>query len=82
ETKNILKWISENLPKTVYISLMSQYTPVYKAENYKELNRHIRKSEYETIIDYFFDIGLENGYVQELSSADTIYTPVFDLKGI
>ena len=82
DSKNILKWINENLPRSVYVSLMSQYTPMYKANDFKELNHRISESQYEAYIDFFFDIGLENGYMQEISSANDIYTPIFDLKGI
>ena len=82
DSKNILKWISENLPKSIYISLMSQYTPMHKANDFKELNSRIHKIQYDACIEYFFKIGLENGYVQELSSATDTYTPAFDLRGV
>lgn len=82
DSKNILLWIRNNLPKDVYVSLMAQYTPMYKAKNYKKLNRRISMRRYEEIINFFFDIGLENGYVQEPSSAKSIYTPKFDLSGL
>lgn len=61
---------------------MAQYTPVYKAETIKSLNRKITEKEYDNIIDYFFEIGLENGFVQDISSATSDFTPNFDLKGI
>jgi len=82
DTKVVLKWIRDNLPLEIPISLMAQYTPVYKAETIKSLNRRITEKEYDRIIDYFFDIGLENGFVQEISSATSDFTPTFDLKGI
>lgn len=86
DSKKILYWIKTNLPVDVYVSLMAQYTPMYLTEkpsdSYSELQRHITKKEYESLIDYFFDIGLENGFVQELTSASSKYTPSFDLKGI
>ncbi|MDK2903613.1 MAG: putative pyruvate formate lyase activating enzyme [Clostridiales bacterium] len=82
DSKQILLWIRNNLPTEVYVSLMAQYTPMYKAKEHKELNRRISRRQYEAIIDYFFDIGLENGYIQERSSAKSIYTPDFDLSGL
>ncbi|UWG95852.1 radical SAM protein [Dehalobacter sp. DCM] len=81
-TKQILHWISDNLPKDIYVSLMGQYTPMYNAPEYPELARRLRQREYDTIIDYFFYIGLENGFVQELSSAKDVYTPKFRPKEI
>jgi putative pyruvate formate lyase activating enzyme len=82
DSKQILLWIRNNLPIEVYVSLMAQYTPMYKAKEHERLNRRISRRQYEDIIDYFFDIGLENGYVQERSSAKSIYTPDFDLSGL
>jgi len=82
DSKQVLLWVRDNLPKEVYISLMAQYTPMYKAKDYKELRRRVSLREYEAMIDFFFDIGLENGYVQERSSAKDIYTPTFDLSGL
>ncbi|MGE5328509.1 MAG: radical SAM protein [Deltaproteobacteria bacterium] len=81
-SKKVLGWIRSNLPKDIYTSLMCQYTPMYKACDYPELKRRLYKREYEEIVDYFFEIGLENGFVQELSSAKKAYTPKFDLRGV
>ena len=82
DSKKVLKWIKDNLPLEIPISLMVQYTPVYKALCMDEINRRITEDEYEEIIDYFFEIGLENGLAQDYSSATTDYTPIFDLTGL
>lgn len=82
DSKKVLLWIKENLPTEVLVSLMTQYTPMYRALSCKELNRRITKREYGEMLDYFFEIGLENGYIQERSSAQSKYTPEFDLSGI
>lgn len=82
DSKRILKWIKDNLPIEIPISLMAQYTPVYKAKSIEHINRNITEDEYDEIIDYFFEIGLVNGFVQERSSATSEYTPIFDLTGI
>lgn len=82
EAKLILDWINENLPREVYVSLMAQYFPTYRAKETAPLNRRITKQEYENIIDYFCTIGLENGYVQERSAATAKYVPVWDGSGV
>ena len=82
DSKEILKFIKEKFGDNVYISLLSQYTPMYKAKEFKEINRRITTFEYEDVIDYFFEIGLKNGYMQKRTSATSAYTPIFDLKGI
>ena len=82
ESKKILDWITESLPKSVYVSLMSQYTPVYKAGSFPEINRKVSQKSYEWLVDYFLSLGLENGFMQEMDSADTIYTPEFNFDGV
>lgn len=77
----ILRWIKDNLPIDTYISLMSQYVPYVKTE-YKELNRRIVTAEYQKVIDEFERLGLENGFMQERSSAQTDFIPKFDLSGV
>lgn len=65
-SKKVLKWISENVPKEIYISVMAQYFPTYKAKEIKEINRKLTKKEWKEIEDYINELGIENGYVQEL----------------
>lgn len=66
----------------VLFSLMSQYTPPREPLKYPELNRRLTKEEYDEAVDYMYLCGIENGYVQELSSAKEEYTPDFDLTGV
>ena len=82
DTKNILRWIKSTLGKQAYISLMCQYTPMYKARYHEEINRKLDDWEYEYIVDFFLKLGLENGFVQDYSSATTDYVPNFDFTGI
>lgn len=60
---NVLKRIKEILGTEVYISLMNQYFPAYKAFDY-DINRPLSRDEYKKIVDYFFDLGFNNGYLQ------------------
>lgn len=82
DSKRIMDAIKENFGNDVYVSVMSQYTPVFKADEFKEINRRITTYEYETVTEYFLDIGLKNGYMQKRTSASSDYTPKFDLSGI
>ena len=63
------------------ISLMSQYTPFYKAKEIKELNRRVTSFEYDSVLDRARELGF-NGFMQERSSAREEYTPTFDLSGV
>ena len=68
--------------ETVLFSLMSQYTPPEEPLDFPELNRRLTKEEYDRAVDYLYLCGWENGYVQELSAAQSEYTPDFDGSGI
>lgn len=78
-SKKILKWIKENINKDVYISIMAQYFPTYKAKENSELNRKLTKQEYEEIVEYMEKIDLRNGYIQELGEHEEEYVPDFNL---
>ncbi len=82
DSYKILDWIRDNIGKNAYVSLLNQYIPVYKANEYKEISRRLMSLEYTRVIEHFFDIGLKNGYMQEKSSATSEYTPIFDLSGL
>jgi putative pyruvate formate lyase activating enzyme len=82
DSKNILRWIKDELGAQSYVSLMCQYTPMYNSYQYEEINRKLEDWEYEYIIDFFFKIGLENGFVQDYSSAVNDFIPNFDLSGV
>ena len=82
ESMKILDYIKNNLPDDIYISLMSQYTPCFKADIHPEINRKITRREYDRVLNHFFKLGFENGYVQERESASSEYIPEFDLEGL
>ena len=76
-TKNILKWIKENLSEKVYVSIMAQYFPTYKAKELEFLNRKVSKKEYKEIENFLYTLNLENGYIQELGEHEEEYVPEF-----
>lgn len=83
DSMDILSWIAEHLPlDDILVSVMSQYTPFYKSADYPEINRPLLPQEYERVLDWMECMGIENGFVQELSSAKEEYTPDFSLQGI
>ncbi len=76
-SKGVLKWISENLDNYIYVSVMAQYFPTYKAKEFPEINRKLTKKEYETIEQYLYSLNLDNGYIQELGTHEEEYVPNF-----
>lgn len=80
QTKKILQWIKENLPKDIYLSIMAQYFPTYKAKEDEVICRKISKREYNMVLELLENF--ENGYIQELSNHEEEFVPNFDLSGI
>jgi putative pyruvate formate lyase activating enzyme len=77
ETMKILEWISANLSKDAYVSLMSQYTPCHLAREHERIGRRITRHEYDRVVSKFIKLGL-NGFVQERESASEEFIPDFD----
>ena len=77
-SKKVLEWIKENIDQRVYISIMAQYFPCYKAKDIEELNRKLSKEEYEEIEEFVYKLGIDNGYMQELGDHEEEYVPNFD----
>ena len=78
-TKHVLKWIKENMPEDILVSIMAQYFPTYKAKEDELINRKLTKKEYREIENYLYTLDLENGYIQELGEHEEEYVPNFDL---
>lgn len=78
-SKGVLDWIAAELPKGVYLSLMSQFTPTEKIQD-KKLKRKLTQREYENIIDYAQMLGLTNIYLQDIESSSISYIPEWDMK--
>ena len=76
-TKHILKWIKENLGD-IYVSIMAQYFPTYKAKGDSEIGRKLTKKEYKEIENFLFTLDLKNGYMQELGEHEEEYVPKWD----
>ena len=76
-SKKALKWIRENLGKDVYVSVMAQYFPCYKAANDQDIGRKITQEEYDEIYEYFNSLGLHNGYMQDIEEYEEKYVPKF-----
>jgi len=82
DSKNVLKYLYETFGDSVFISIMNQYTPLPHVEKYPELTRGITEEEYEEIVDYAIELGIENGFVQEGETAEESFIPAFDGEGV
>ena len=77
-SRRVLKWINENM-HDVYVSVMAQYFPTYKAKEIDDINRKLTKEEYEQIENYLYRLDLENGYIQELGEHEEEYVPNWEV---
>ena len=81
DSVEVIRRVGERFGKDILFSLMSQYTPFYKAKDIPQLDRRITTYEYNKALDAVFEAGLE-GFMQQRSSAKEEYTPDFDLTGL
>lgn len=77
----IIDYFKDNF-QGAYLSLMAQYIPCTDLSEYPEISRKITEREYKKVLDHAVLAGLENVFVQELSSADEVYIPPFDFTGV
>lgn len=79
DAKAIIKYLYETYSDNIYISMMSQYTPMPQiAANYPELNRRVTKREYDSLINYAIDLGVENAFIQDRAVAKESFIPEFN----
>lgn len=82
DSKKVIKYLYETYGDTIYLSIMNQYTPLEQVEAYPEINRKVTEQEYEELVDYALELGVENGFIQEGETASESFIPEFDSQGI
>lgn len=82
DSKAIVKYLYETYGDSIYISLMNQYTPMPGiGDKYPELNHTVTAQEYDELVDYAIDLGVENGFIQEGGTASESFIPDFNMEG-
>lgn len=82
EAKEIVAYLYENYGSQIYLSLMSQYTPLSEFAQYPQLSRKVTKREYQRLLDYVLELGVENAFIQEEDVAKESFIPAFDYEGV
>lgn len=82
EAKRITEYVYSKFKDKLIISLMSQYTPMPSCKDYPEINRKVRKKEYERLVDFALGLGCENVYIQGGTSSSESFIPPFTLEGV
>lgn len=82
DSKRVLRYLHETYGDRIYISIMSQYTPIRAIEGYPELSRKLSRDEYGRILTFAERIGISSGFIQEGEAASESFIPPFDLSGV
>ena len=82
DSKKIIDAIYKKFEDSVYISLMNQYTPMYNAKMYPEINKSINEKTYDSIINYALSLGVKNGFIQESGTNSEEFVPDFNNEGV
>ena len=82
DSMKIVEWLYKTFGDDIYISLMNQYTPMFKSDKYKKLNRRLTTFEYDSVINYALELGVKNCYIQTGKTASENFVPKFDCSNI
>lgn len=78
DSEKVLDYLA-SLSKDIWVSIMAQYNPQFRAKEFPKLSRKLRAEEYQKVVDHAEELGLHNLYVQELGSSE-VYLPDFKNK--
>lgn len=82
DSKRVIGYLLKEYGEKIFISIMNQYTPLPHVSAYPELNRKVTPEEYEAVLDFAIESGIENGFIQEGEAASESFIPEFDGKGV
>lgn len=83
DSKAVLRYLYETYGDGIFISIMNQFTPLSSSLTAcPELNRKLTEVEYDEVVDYAIELGIENGYIQEGETAEESFIPAFDCEGV
>ena len=81
-SKAVLKYLYETYGNRIYISIMSQYTPMPHMKEHPLLGRKVTRREYDKVVSYALELGIENAFIQEGDTAKESFIPAFDGEGV
>lgn len=82
DSKRVISYLLKTYGGRIFISIMNQYTPLPQCREYPELSRRVTEAEYDAVVDYAIELGIENGFIQEGDVAEESFIPEFDGEGI
>ena len=81
DAKKTVEYLYKTYKNNIYISIMNQYTPIRQTE-FEELNQTVKESDYEELINYAYDLGIRNAFIQESGAISESFVPKFDKRGV
>ena len=82
DSMEVLKFLHEAFGDDIYISIMSQYTPIGKFEKHPSISRKLTTYEYQKVVRFAEKIGITKGFLQSGEAAKESFIPAFDFTGI
>ena len=82
DSKKVIRYLYQTYGDRIFISIMNQYTPIGEFLESPELNRRVSRREYDRVVDFALELGVENGFIQEGETAEESFIPEFDGEGL
>lgn len=82
DSKDVLEYLHDTWGEQIWVSILSQYTPLAHVRDFPELNRKITEEEYTEVVDYAKFLGMNQVYIQVGDCAAESFIPAFDYEGI
>lgn len=82
DSKKIVDYIYNKYGDNVYLSLMNQYTPMFNATKYPEINKPLDPRHYQSLVNYCRNLGFTNAFIQDEGTVKKSFVPHFDLSGV
>lgn len=82
DSKAVVRYLYKTYGDSIFISIMNQYTPMPQVAGHPLLSRKVTDDEYNDVLDYAIDLGIENAFMQEGDVAEESFIPDFDCEGV
>ncbi len=82
DSRAVVKYLYDTYGDSIFISIMNQYTPMPQVAGHPLLSRKVTDDEYNEVLDYAIDSGIENAFMQEGDVAEESFIPDFDCEGL
>ena len=79
DSKKIINYLYSKYKDNIIISIMNQYTPIEEYK-YPNLNQVLSNDEYSEVVNYAYDLGIRNSFIQEGDTNKDSFIPNFDIS--